>query len=60
MSSTENISSAHIPLADLDAASPFRDRHIGPRPDDQATMLKATQWSSLSELLDARGPGRHP
>ena len=56
MSSTENISSAHIPLAELDAASPFRDRHVGPRPDDQATMLKATQWSSLSELLEHAVP----
>jgi glycine dehydrogenase len=56
VSSTEHTSSASIPLAELDLASPFRDRHIGPRSDDQTTMLKATQWSSLAELLERAVP----
>jgi glycine cleavage system P protein (glycine dehydrogenase) len=34
----------------------FADRHIGPRPADQAEMLKALEVSSLDELVDLTVP----
>ncbi|ANH39654.1 Glycine dehydrogenase (decarboxylating) [Nocardioides dokdonensis FR1436] len=49
--------SDHPSLAQLDAASPFVDRHIGLRPDDVATMLDRLGFSSLEDLMDAAVPG---
>ena len=44
-------------LAELDAAMPFVDRHIGLRPDDVATMLERLGFDSLDELMAAAVPG---
>lgn len=49
--------SDHPTLAELDAASPFVDRHIGLRPDDVASMLDRLGFASLSALMDAAVPG---
>ncbi len=49
--------SDHPSLAELDAALPFVDRHIGLRPDDVATMLAALGYDSLEELMSAAVPG---
>jgi len=34
----------------------FADRHIGPRADEQATMLAALKYESLDALVDAAVP----
>ncbi|MEO6509554.1 MAG: glycine dehydrogenase (aminomethyl-transferring), partial [Nocardioides sp.] len=39
------------PLADLDAAIPFADRHIGLHADDVATMLRTVGYESLEALM---------
>ncbi|NUR08867.1 MAG: aminomethyl-transferring glycine dehydrogenase [Nocardioidaceae bacterium] len=49
--------SDHPRLTDLDAAQPFSERHIGPRADDRATMLKALGFDSLDALMEAAVPG---
>ena len=49
--------SDHPTLAELDAAMPFADRHIGLRPDDVATMLERLGFDSLEELMAAAVPG---
>ncbi|WP_205472343.1 aminomethyl-transferring glycine dehydrogenase [Nocardioides sp. SYSU D00038] len=49
--------SDHPTLAELDAALPFVDRHIGPRPDDVTTMLAALGFDSLDALMAAAVPG---
>ena len=46
----------HSSLADLDAAAPFAERHIGPRADDQAKMLAAIGRSSLDALIEDAVP----
>ena len=37
-------------LADIEHGTPFADRHIGPRPDELASMLDAIGVGSLDEL----------
>ena len=49
--------SDHPTLAQLDAALPFVDRHIGPDPDARATMLAALGFESLDALMAAAVPG---
>ena len=49
--------SDHPTLAELDAASPFVTRHIGPGPEDRATMLAALGFDSIDALMDAAVPG---
>ena len=49
--------SDHPTLAELDAALPFADRHIGLRPDDIATMLERLGFDSLEDLMEAAVPG---
>jgi len=48
----------HLPtsLTDLDQASPFSDRHIGPSSDEIAHMLAALGLGSLEALSDATVP----
>ncbi len=48
--------SDHPTLAQLDAATAFAARHIGPDPEQQATMLAAVGFGSLEELMDAAVP----
>ena len=43
-------------LHDLEQGVPFVDRHIGPRPDELATMLAAVGVTSLDELADRALP----
>jgi glycine dehydrogenase len=38
-------------LRELETAAPFRERHIGPRPDEQDKMLSAVGYGSLDELV---------
>ena len=49
--------SDHPTLAELDAASPFVDRHIGLRSDDVAAMLDRLGFDSLESLMSAAVPG---
>jgi glycine dehydrogenase len=49
--------SDHPSLADLDTASAFVDRHIGPGATERATMLAALGFDSLDALMDAAVPG---
>jgi glycine dehydrogenase len=49
--------SDHPTLSQLDAAQAFVDRHIGPDDAQQAAMLEAVGFASLSELMDAAVPG---
>jgi glycine dehydrogenase len=49
--------SDHPTLAELDAARPFADRHIGLRPEDVASMLERLGFDSLEELMAAAVPG---
>jgi len=49
--------SDHPSLAELDAALPFVDRHIGLSPDDVATMVAALGYGSLDDLMAAAVPG---
>ncbi len=49
--------SGHRPLADLDDALPFVDRHIGLHPADVDTMLARLGFDSLDALMDAAVPG---
>ena len=50
-------SEAHRPtLHELEHGVPFVDRHIGPRPDELATMLAAVGVASLDELADRALP----
>jgi glycine dehydrogenase len=48
--------SDHPRLSDLDAASPFVERHIGPRAGEQAAMLAALGFDSLEDLMNAAMP----
>jgi glycine dehydrogenase len=48
--------SDHPTLAELDAALPFVERHIGLRPPDVETMLKTVGFASLDELMEAAVP----
>ena len=43
-------------LTDLEGASPFAARHIGPGPEDQAKMLALLGYGSLDELTEAAVP----
>ncbi len=43
-------------LAELEAAAPFAERHIGPREDDIAKMLAVVGHGSLRELAEAAVP----
>ena len=52
--------SDHPSLAELDAALPFVDRHIGLRPEDIDTMLETLGFASLDALMDAAVPGGDP
>ncbi len=49
--------SDHPSLSDLDAASPFVDRHIGLRPADVDSMLERLGFASLDALMEAAVPG---
>ena len=49
--------SDHPSLAELDAALPFVDRHIGLRPEDIDAMLAKLGFASLEALMDAAVPG---
>ncbi len=49
--------SDHPTLAELDAALPFVERHIGLRPTDVEAMLEAVGFASLDELMAAAVPG---
>ncbi|HEX8927276.1 MAG TPA: aminomethyl-transferring glycine dehydrogenase subunit GcvPA, partial [Actinomycetota bacterium] len=40
-----------LPLAQLEQASPFAERHIGPSADEQAKMLAVVGYGSLAELV---------
>ena len=46
----------HPTLTDLDAALPFVDRHIGPRPEEIERMLEVLGFSSLEDLMTAAVP----
>ena len=48
--------SDHPSLSELDGATPFVERHVGLRPDDEARMLAAVGHASLEELMDAAVP----
>src|SRR4051794_29014236 len=43
-------------LTELERGVPFAERHIGPRPDELATMLAAIGVASLDDLVDATVP----
>ncbi|MBA3523051.1 MAG: aminomethyl-transferring glycine dehydrogenase [Geodermatophilaceae bacterium] len=43
-------------LAQLEAAAPFRDRHIGPDPAERAAMLQVLGFDTVDELVDAAVP----
>src|SRR5882757_5607325 len=45
-----------IPLAELEAGTPFARRHIGPDTGAQAKMLAQVGYGSLDELTDAAVP----
>ena len=45
-----------LPLAELEAGSPFAARHIGPSADEQAKMLAVLGHGSLAELAEAAVP----
>ena len=49
--------SDHRPLADLDEALPFVDRHIGLHPADIEAMLARIGYESLDALMSAAVPG---
>jgi glycine dehydrogenase len=49
--------SDHPTLSELDTASAFVNRHIGPGPEDRARMLAAVGFDSLAALMDAAVPG---
>ncbi len=49
--------SDHPTLTQLDAAGAFVERHIGPDTEQQARMLEALGFGSLTELMDAAVPG---
>jgi len=40
-----------LPLAQLERAAPFAERHIGPSADEQAKMLALVGYGSLDELV---------
>jgi glycine dehydrogenase len=40
-----------LPLAQLEQATPFAERHIGPSADEQAKMLAVVGYGSLAELV---------
>ncbi|MGH3423471.1 MAG: hypothetical protein ACRDO8_02005, partial [Nocardioidaceae bacterium] len=46
----------HPTLSDLDAATPFQDRHIGPDAHEQRRMLDALGRDSLDALMQAAVP----
>ncbi len=46
------------PLAALESAAPFSQRHIGPDSAEQQTMLAALGYDSLTELIHAAMPDR--
>ena len=48
--------SARPTLRDLETASPFTTRHIGPSPDEQAKMLAVLGVGSLEELAEQAVP----
>ncbi|MCA6216494.1 aminomethyl-transferring glycine dehydrogenase [Ideonella sp. B7] len=50
------LTSAHAPLAELENATAFASRHIGPRADDEAKMLAAIGPASRRALIDAIVP----
>ncbi len=56
MTSPLGTAPSSIPLADLEAASPFAARHIGPSADEQAKMLAVLGHGSLEELAEAAVP----
>ncbi|HEX5810514.1 MAG TPA: glycine dehydrogenase, partial [Pseudonocardia sp.] len=56
MSRSEHSEAPRPSLHDLEQGVPFVDRHIGPRPDELATMLAAVGVTSLDELADRALP----
>ena len=50
------LTSAHAPLAELENATAFASRHIGPGADDEATMLAAIGPASRRALIEAIVP----
>ncbi|MGI8722102.1 MAG: aminomethyl-transferring glycine dehydrogenase [Geodermatophilaceae bacterium] len=46
-----------VPPQDRQPARTFADRHIGPRADDSAHMLRTVGYESLDALTDAAVPG---
>ena len=53
---TQHPPSLHDSLHDLEHGLPFVDRHVGPRPDELATMLDTVGVASLDELADRALP----
>jgi glycine dehydrogenase len=49
--------SDHPTLSQLDTAEAFVNRHLGPDDEQQATMLEALGFASLTELMEAAVPG---
>ena len=43
-------------LSELEAAAPFRTRHIGPDADEQRQMLESVGYSTIADLIDAAVP----
>ena len=56
MSRSEHSEAPRPTLHELEHGVPFVDRHIGPRPDELATMLAAVGVASLDELADRALP----
>jgi glycine cleavage system P protein (glycine dehydrogenase) len=47
-----------LAFAEQEESEEFIRRHIGPGPDDQATMLKALGYENLGALIDAAVPAK--
>jgi glycine dehydrogenase len=56
VSRSEHSEAPRPTLHELERGVPFVDRHIGPRPDELATMLAAVGVASLDELADRALP----
>ncbi|MBL8925783.1 MAG: aminomethyl-transferring glycine dehydrogenase [Pseudonocardia sp.] len=56
MSRSEHSEAPRPTLHELERGVPFVDRHVGPRPDELATMLAAIGVASLDELADRALP----
>ncbi|HET6627101.1 MAG TPA: aminomethyl-transferring glycine dehydrogenase [Nocardioidaceae bacterium] len=49
--------SDHPTLSELDSAQAFADRHLGPDDAQQAAMLQALGFASLTDLMESAVPG---